>query len=193
MTAAQLYELAGTFDYWQQYYLPDGVVYPDGHCGPLNPNPWQWSWNCAETVTDAIVGSFPACMNAVANGPVAPAGGLPLGALPGNLAAQMRQSIFPGQMTTLPQQPNPGLVNIGTCFFINGVSIEGQNPMQGQTFQLVLLRGPDASGRFLYYVFRLQLHLDTANPIVWDFGDQSSQTDLTLPPQCDGPATAPQT
>src|SRR5207253_201833 len=40
---------------------------------------------------------------------------------------------------------------------------------------------------------RLQLHLDTANPIVWDFGDQSSQTDLNLPPECHGPASAPLT
>src|SRR5439155_24581127 len=71
-----------------------------------------------------------------------------------DLRARMLQLIHPGQISTLPAQPNPALVNTPTCFFIDGSDIDGQSVNLSAEFELVILGLPDATARQVYYVFR---------------------------------------
>jgi hypothetical protein len=188
MSASAFYMQAGSIDYWVPYTLT-GTIQPDNTCGPKDPKDPAASFtpNCT-----FAAGSFPGCLLFNPNGPLDNVG-LPLGALPLNLQGMMRQMIAPGRITTLPQDPAPGLVNTGTCFFVNGLSIQGQDAVQGRTFQLVLTGPADASGRSIFYVFELQMQLDPAQPFVWNFGDGSTTVDATLPAQCRQQASTPLT
>jgi hypothetical protein len=189
LSAKDFFMQAGSIDYWVPYTLT-GTIQPDHTCGPKNPNDPGASYQANCTFA---AGSWPGCLIPSFNGPVGPAGGLPLTALPLNLQGMMRQMIAPGHITTLPQDPSPGLVNTGTCFFVNGLSIQGQDAVQGRTFQLVLTGPADASGRSIFYVFELQMQLDPAQPFVWNFGDGSTTVDATLPTQCRQQASTPLT
>jgi hypothetical protein len=180
MSAKDFFMQGGSIDYWVPYTLT-GIIQPNGTCGPKDPKDPAASYTANCTFAP---GSWPGCLIPSANGPVGPAGGLPLTALPVNLQGMMRQMIAPGQISTLPQDPAPGLVNTGTCFFVNGLSIQGQDAGPGQTFQLVLTDPPDASGRSIYYVFQLQMHLDPVQPFIWNFGDGSTAVDGKLPAPC---------
>jgi hypothetical protein len=105
-----------------------------------------------------------------------------------DLRARMLQLIHPGQITSVPAQPHPGLVNTQTCFSIQGASIDGQDPTQPATFELVLLGPADATGRQVYYVFRIDVTLVTSL-LKWTFGDNDPTTET--PSQCPGAGNPP--
>jgi hypothetical protein len=122
-----------------------------------------------------------------------PGGGpLPIGALQGpgvDLRARMQQRIHPGSIASWPAQPNPALVNVPTCFFLNGADIDGQDPNVPATFEVVLLGPADGEGRQVFYVFRIDVALQG---VAWTFepGPDGGQTDPP-PGACQGVSNAP--
>ena len=188
MSAEQFFMQGGSTDFWVPYTLR-GKIDASRNCVPKDPNDPIASFTSDCNFATA---PFPACLVRSDDGPV-DGGGLPLGAIPGGLAgliAQMEQRIVPGHISSMPAQPAPGLVNTGTCFFVDGVNIAGEDAVQGATFEVAVLGPPDASRRQIYYVFRLQMHLDG---ITWNFGDGSTEVDPQLPEPCRGRASTPQT
>ena len=106
-------------------------------------------------------------------------------------AANLLQFINIGTISSLPNDPNPSLVNIGTCFFLNGAAFTalggGPQPITTPAFYEMSVSQPlnDGTGRLIFYVFRIELSFTGAD---WDFGDHSSTLDSNLPPAC---ATVP--
>jgi len=99
---------------------------------------------------------------------------------------QINQFIHVGTMTSLPDNPNAGLVNIGTCFYINGATFQGlgqQLPIrQPATFEMSVSQPVgDGTGRFIFYVFRITIAFTGAD---WNFGDGSTAPDPGLPAAC---------
>jgi hypothetical protein len=122
-----------------------------------------------------------------------PGGGpLPITALQGpgvDIRGQMTQKIHPGTISTLPAQPNPALVNVPTCFFVDGASIDGQDPNVPATFEVVLLGPADAEGRQVFYVFRIDVALQG---VAWTFGDDGPTSQgVGGVPECQGVSNAP--
>lgn len=178
----QFFMQAGTTDYFLPFRL-DGKWDASGrNCVPKDPAHPQDSFSPICTGATVNIGCLIAQPHGIAPGP------LGIGALNGiDLRGQMLQLVHPGQITSLPAQPNPALVNAPTCFFVNGADIDGQDVNQPATFELVLLSGADASNRQVYYVFRVELALQG---VEWQFGDNSGQTE-PLPPPCVGVSNAP--
>jgi hypothetical protein len=175
----------GTIDFFYPFTL-HGKWDASNTCVPKDPHDVQASYtsNCPGATI---------AFNCLIQQPHTIGGG-PLGidALQGRLVdlrARMMQLIHPGQITSRPAQPNPGLVNTPTCFFIDGASIDGQDVNRPATFEMVLLGPADATGRQVYYVFRIDVALET-NGVAWTFGDGSSTTEA-LPPACQGASSAP--
>ncbi len=116
------------------------------------------------------------------------------GITPGQLApyldtANLLQFIHVGTMSSLPNNPNAGLVSIGTCFFVRGASFQGlgggPQPITQPAFYTMSVSAPvnDGTGRFIFYVFRIELAFTGAD---WDFGDGSTVPDPALPQPCQG-------
>ncbi|HYW23114.1 MAG TPA: hypothetical protein VE953_03055 [Terriglobales bacterium] len=101
--------------------------------------------------------------------------------------ANLLQFINIGTLSSLPANPNPSLVNIGTCFFLNGAAFTalggGPQPITTPAFYRMSVSQPlnDGTGRFIFYVFRIELAF---TGMTWDFGDNSSATDSSLPGPC---------
>jgi len=117
-------------------------------------------------------------------------GGLPPGQITPYLdQASLLQFINIGTLSSLPDNPNPGLVNIGTCFFLHGASFQGAGggpqPISQPAFYSMTVGAPlnDGTGRFVFYVFRIELAFTGAQ---WDFGDGSAAPDGSLPVPCQG-------
>jgi len=122
--------------------------------------------------------------------PVRRPNGLPPGRiLPYLDRAHLLQLIDPGTLSSLPDNPNPGLVSIGTCFFIGGASFQAPGgarlPIQQPADFQMTIADPvnDGTGRYVFYVFRVELAFQGAD---WDFGDGSTQPDPNLPAACTG-------
>jgi hypothetical protein len=104
-------------------------------------------------------------------------------------AAHLLQFIGLGTMSSLPDNPGPSLVNIGTCFFLNGATFQAlggaPQPVTTPAFYMMNVAQPlnDGTGRFIFYVFRIELAFTGLD---WDFGDGSTTPDLTLPAPCTG-------
>jgi hypothetical protein len=104
-------------------------------------------------------------------------------------AASLLQFIGLGTMSSMPDNPGPSLVNIGTCFFLNGATFQalgaGVQPVTRPAFYSMSVAQPlnDGTGRFIFYVFRIELAFTGLD---WNFGDGSSTADSALPPECAG-------
>lgn len=121
------------------------------------------------------------------------------GITPGQLvpyldAASLLRFISIGTLSSLPDNPNAGLVNIGTCFFLNGATFQGlggaPQPITQPAAYTMSLSQPlnDGTGRFIFYVFVITLAFTGAE---WDFGDSPTLPEVpdpTLPPSCQGVA-----
>jgi hypothetical protein len=117
-------------------------------------------------------------------------GGIPPGqVVPFLDAANLLQFIGVGTITSLPADPRPSLVNIGTCFFLNGATFTalggGPQPITTPAFYTMSVSQPlnDGTGRLIFYVFRIELAF---SGLTWDFGDGSTTPDATLPGPCQG-------
>jgi hypothetical protein len=158
-------EEAGTTDFLLPFKLTGKLDATGFNCVPVDPrNPQgSFAWICTgPTVAFSCLVQQP---HGIAPGP------LDITNLQNGLAgmrAQIAQLIKPGQISSRPAGSNPAVVNTTTCFFIDGASVDGQDPTLTQTFQLVLLGNPDASHRQVYYLFEIRL---TPQPVAWTFGD----------------------
>jgi hypothetical protein len=114
------------------------------------------------------------------------------GITPGQLApfldiARLLQFISAGSMSSRPDNPNAGLVNTGTCFFVNGATFQGlggaAQPITQPAFYTMSVAQPlnDGTGRFIFYVFKIELAFTGFG---WNFGDGSTTPDAGLPPAC---------
>jgi hypothetical protein len=174
----------GTIDFFNPFTLNGKWDASGFKCVPKDPNNPQGSFRPNCTGATIAIGCLVQQGHSIGGGP------LGLGALQGGLVdlrAQMLQLVHPGQITSLPAQPFPALVNSPACFFINGADIDGQDVNQPATFELVLLGPADGTGRRVYYVFRVDLQL---TGVEWSFGDGSGATE-SLPPACVGVSGAP--
>jgi hypothetical protein len=181
-------------DFWTQagtttdYFMPftlNGKWDASGlNCIPKDPTNPQGSFQI-------ICGAAPvplACLRQV-NHRIG-AGPLPITALQAgavDIRGKMLQLIHPGTITAVPGPPNSAVVNVPTCFFINGADIGGKDVNQPASFEVVLLGPADADGRQVYYVFRIDVALDGVN---WTFGDGDTTTEA-LPSACTGLSNAP--
>jgi hypothetical protein len=183
--AKEFFMRGGSTDFYLPFTLKGKWNANATDCVPKDPKDPQasYTWNCPGATI-----AF-ACLLQRANGPV-DTGGLPLTALTGgltNLRGLMLQLIHPGNILTLPAEPHPGVVNIPTCFFLNGADIDGQDVRQPATFEMVLVGPADGNGRQIFYVFRVDLMLQSVD---WQFGDGSGQVE-GLPGPCLGVSNAP--
>jgi len=102
-------------------------------------------------------------------------------------AARVAQFINVGTMSSLPDNPNAGLVNVGTCFFLNGATFAGlggaPQPITQPAFYTMSVAQPlnDGTGRLIFYVFRIEVAL---TGLGWDFGDGTTTPDANLPAPC---------
>jgi hypothetical protein len=179
--AKAFFEQGGTIDFFNPFTL-NGIIGPGGACVPRDQNNPQASFTPVCTGATIAIGCLKQRGVAIGNGP------LPLSVLQGSmtdLRAQMLQHIHAGTITSLPV--NQALVNSPACFFIEGANIENQNVTQPATFELVLLGPRQAGGRQVYYVFRIDVALQS---VQWTFGDGSNLTEA-LPGPCIGVSNAP--
>jgi hypothetical protein len=170
-------------------YLPvvfTGKADANGQCTVPNPG-WQLGCPNPQPFTNFVVAGNVCWRQDTTKAAIGP--GLPAAQLRPYLdQAALLQLINVGTLSSRPDQPHPGLVNIGTCFFVTGASYQGPGGVprpiqQPATFQMSVSQPlNDGSGRFIFYVFRITLAL-TAQ---WDFGDGSSTPDPSLPPECAG-------
>lgn len=170
-------------------YIPyrfDGKADPGGHCTIPNPG-FHLGCPDPEPFTNfVVVGNI--CWHTVPNAVVGT--GIPPGPLRAFIdQAALLQFIQVGSISSLPDNPNAGLVNIGTCFFVTGARFQaaGTTPQpisQPATYQMSVSQPVnDGSGRFIFYVFRIRLAFTGAE---WDFGDGPQVLDAALPPACQG-------
>jgi hypothetical protein len=157
------------------------------------PNAPGWAQGCIAGVVAPIplTGlSSNVCWVTVPNAITGPPGGIapPAGPL-FNLQQTINQSIAPGNLASMPDNPNPGLVSIGTCFFVQGASVTGANgapqPItQPSYFQMTVpVPANDGTNRFIFYVIRVKVAYQGTR---WDFGDGSTTPD---PPPVPGPCS----
>ena len=173
-----------TTDYYMPFLLKGKVDNTGFNCVPLDPKNPQASFQ-------EICGTAPVpvtCLRTINRSPIG--GQLPIGALQGpgvDLRGQMLQLIHPGTVSSLPANPNPAVVNVPACYFVNGADIAGRDVNQPTSFELVLLGPADQEHRQVYYVFRIDVQLQS---VTWSFGG-SSDVDPSLPAACQGISNAP--
>jgi hypothetical protein len=101
----------------------------------------------------------------------------------------IKQYINQGTMSSLPKNPDRGLVNIGTCFFVTGATftVPGGPPQTVQrpvTYEMSVSEPVnDGTGRYVFYLFRIQISLLQPE---WHFenGPNASTVDGQLPGPC---------
>jgi hypothetical protein len=102
---------------------------------------------------------------------VAAPGPLPLTALGFDLRAFLAGRVFGGTITSLPANPNPGLTNIPTCFYVSGMTVDGQptDPRQDVYWEQIVPGPPvDDRGHRVYFVFVIHVFYRST---LWNFGD----------------------
>jgi hypothetical protein len=154
----------------------DGVWSPARKCVAQNNGGVVSGWHapCANATGPQINACY---TRTPAPGPLT-AGPTPVGALPIDLNGLVRGRFTGGQISSLPNNPNPGLVNVPTCFYITGMTVNGAagNPQQEYDWEQIV-QGPRLSeGRNVYYVLVVKVHYLGAD---WAFGDG---TTVPVPP-----------
>jgi hypothetical protein len=173
-------------------YLFTGKYDAAGSCtvpvGGRQGYPPGWNLGCPDPDpfgNFVVVGNV--CQREYPNA-VARPGGIDRNLLAPYLAiADLVQFIGPGTLSSMPDNPAKGLVQIGTCFFIRGAVFQGAGappqPVDKPATYEMSIPEPvnDGTGRFVFYVIRIQLAYQGA---VWNFGDGSSAVDATPPQDC---------
>jgi hypothetical protein len=159
----QWYYSAG-FGAWYETWWYDGTWQkkPDGTLGCSGTT--GWNSRCAGRSL------FVQCFDFVPQ-TVAAAGPLPLPPGLVNLAAFVNGKVFGGNVTSVPDDPHPGVTNLPTCFYLNGVTVGGQpaNPNQDAFWEQIVTGPPvDGEGHQIYFVFIIHVFYEKT---VWDFGD----------------------
>jgi hypothetical protein len=102
------------------------------------------------------------------------------------LAGLLKGRFNGGQISSTPANPNPGLVNTDTCFFVTGLTADGR-PLATNTgivtsFQITLMdpNAADAEFRHVVYTFRIDI---LYNDTTWDFGNGVT---MVNPPSAQG-------
>ena len=162
---------------------------PDGRFRCLALNTGGWSMRCSGT--SLIV----QCFDAVPRTVVA-AGPLPVSALGFDLSAFLKGQVFGGTITSIPDNPRPGLTNTATCFYVNGMTVDGRPADPGQdVFWEQIVPGPpvDPQARRVYFVFVIHVFYRQTD---WDFGDGPPITfplgSSSLDPHCPAPTAGQQ-
>ncbi|HEY7198792.1 MAG TPA: hypothetical protein VIC57_01210 [Candidatus Dormibacteraeota bacterium] len=179
--AKEFFMQGGTVDYYNPFRLNgqwDGTGFK---CVPKDPNNPQGSFTPVCTGATIAIGCLIANGHTITDGPVA--GGATLN----TLRQQAAQLIHPGQITSLPAQPNPALVNRAACFFIDGVNIDNQDVNRVQTFQIAQIGAVDGTGRRVFHIIVVEISYVGTR---WTFGDGSDDAE-GLAPQCVGASNAP--
>jgi hypothetical protein len=130
------------------------------------------TWDCFDLFPPAIPPTSP---------------GLPTDALGIDLNAFLRGRFTGGTITSLPAAPNHGVTNVPVCFYINGMTVNGQpaDPQQ-DVFWEKIVQGPDVGeGRHVYFVFIIHVSYQGT---MWDFGDG---TTVTIPKGGSSPEQVP--
>jgi len=180
--AKSFFMQGGTVDFFNPFTL-NGKWDPTGfRCVPKDPNNPQGSFRPNCTGATIAIGCLIQQGHTIVDPPLAGGAGSLL-----NLRQQAMQLINPGQITSLPAQPNPALVNRPACFFIDGATIANENVNQPQFFDMVLVGAADGTRRQVFHILRITISL---TGVAWTFGDNSGQTE-GLPPQCQGVSNAP--
>jgi hypothetical protein len=184
----QWYYSAGFGD-WYETFTYDGTWQkkPDGTIGCAGTT--GWNARCAGRSL------FVQCFDFAAQTVAAP-GPLPVAALGFDLNAFLKGLVFGGTITSVPDNPRPGLTNLATCFYVNGMTVNGQpaNPNQDVFWEKIVPGPPvDAEGRQIYFVFVIHVFYRQTD---WDFGDGTTTTfqlgNTSLDSHCPGPTGAQQ-
>jgi len=173
------YLYTGKYDANGQCTVPvGGKIAPGWQLGCPNPYPFY---------NIVVAGNL--CSTQYPNA-VARPGGMDRGTIANALGAtNLLQWINIGTLSSLPDNSNAGLVNIGTCFFVTGANftVPGGPPQSVQQpvyYEMSLSEAVnDGTGRYVFYVFRIKVALLAVD---WNFGDGSSQVDPQLPAPCTG-------
>jgi hypothetical protein len=181
------YKAAGTMDPFLPFIF-NGTWNANGQCEAIQGvagagSGWVEGCNATNTV---IVNAL--CKDWF-NTPVPVAAG-PIGVPPGiDLNGLVQGRFTGGQISSLPNNPNPGLVNVPTCYYVTGMTVAGGgNPTQDHFWEQIV-PGPEITeGRHIYYVILIHVYYQQT---VWDFGDGTTVTILqggtppeTPPSQC---------
>jgi hypothetical protein len=153
-----LYIQSGTYDLYRPWEF-DGKWNDKGQCVGTQ------GWRCGNGQHVCIDMVTPA------NPPVGSQ--LPITALPFDLRAFVQGQFSGGQISSLPNgRPNPGLVNLPTCFYITGMAVTGGgDPLLDEWWQQIV-EGPALDeGRHVFYSFVIHVYYSGT---VWDFGDGPS-------------------
>jgi hypothetical protein len=179
----QWYYSAG-FGAWYETWSYDGTWQkePNGTIGCSGTTGWQS--RCAGRSL------FVQCFDFVPQTVAAP-GPAPLPPDLIDLAAFVSGKVFGGNMTAVPNG-RPGVTNLATCFYLNGVTVGGQpaNPNQDTFWEQIVTGGPvDGDGHQIYFVFVIHVFYEKT---VWDWGD-TTQTPIqgggtSLDQNCPAPA-----
>jgi hypothetical protein len=172
------YLFTGKYDANGQCTVPvGGNIAPGWQLGCPNPIPFY---------NIVVAGNL--CNTQYPNAVVRPGGMNPGAVVPYLDQANLLQYINIGNLSSLPA--NKGLVNIGTCFFINGANftVPGGGPpqpvLQPITYEMSVSEPVnDGTGRYVFYIFRIHVALMQVD---WHFedGPNGSKVDQTLPGPC---------
>lgn len=169
-------------------YLPtrfNGKADTSGNCTIPNPG---WALGCPDPIafTNFVVAGN-VCWFTTPNAVSSPNGINPPTLLQYLDQAKLLQFINLGTMSSLPDNPSSGLVNVGTCFFLQGATFQGlggaPRPIaQPATYEMSVSQPVnDGTNRFIFYVFRVTIAYLGAD---WDFGDGATPADSSLPQPC---------
>lgn len=174
------YFTAGTVDFYQIYQF-SGVIQQDRFtCGPAPGKTVAQSWQ--QICGGYTFGVYAACLTSQNHAFGGPAGPLPITALPPGLAlaGYLQGQVNPGKLTSSAA----GIVQAPTCFYLDGMTISGQDAMTPHWYEITLVAGPvDGSNRYILYVFRVEVVLDG---VQFQYSDPSGDNSnaLSIPSYC---------
>src|SRR5262245_570803 len=174
------YLFTGKYDANGQCTVPvGGTIVPGWQLGCPNPIPFY---------NIVVAGNL--CNTEYSHAVRRPGGLPPVTIVPYLNAANLLQYINVGTLSSLPDNPNKGVVNTGTCFLVTGASftVPGGPPQPVQqpiTYEMSVSEPVnDGTGRYVFYVFRIHVALQSLD---WKFGDRSSAVDQKTPDPCQRP------
>ena len=173
MANGTLYQMAGTTDFFYHWTF-DGTWAKVGSQFKCQPDPASptGGWN---TTCTALSDLQTSCFDPFT--PLSPPAstGLPVSGLNVDLNAFLRGQFTGGTITSLPPSPNPGLTNVPVCFYVSGMTVNGQpaNPQQDVTWEKIVQGPLLGEGRHIYFVFVIHVNYQGTT---WDFGDGTTVT-----------------
>lgn len=177
--------LAGSRDYFTTWtYNGTWKKQPDGSFKCLALNTGGWSMPCSGK--SLIVQCFDFDLQTVV--PNAPPPALPPGF---DANAFLKGLVFGGTISSIPDNPRPGVTNLPTCFYVNGMTVNGKpaDPTQDVWWEQIVLGPPvDPQGRGIYFVFQIHVFY---RGTVWDFGDGNQSAMLPAPGSVTPPCPQP--